>query len=550
MESHRIETILSVTDQNFTYTMNTINETLKTTDEQAEKTKSSFQSAVDEANKMGSSIVNTVKKLDVFNIIDSGIGLLKDSFGEAIQRFDELDRASGTMGISEGIGSARESVTTGFTEIIAAVDEGLQKANLGSIGDIIGNAGAIMGEILLKAAEFIPPIIEFVTNFIGSLSGLEPILPVVGGMILAFIGYLAGMSIIGNIVGMMGSLTTAISFLLSPVGLVVLAIGALVGAIVYLWNTNEGFREAIISAWNAITEFLQPIIANIAMFIQNAFNGLLTWWQENQQSIMTVVNTVWTVISNIFTTVVKVITTVVKGAFEQIKAIIDFVMTFISGIIHTVLSLIKGDWDGVLEGVMTIVGAFGDFITSTFSNFMEAGKEIIGTVLDGIKDLFSSLGDIDLLAAGRAVIDGFVNGLKETWEAGKEFVSGIGDWILDHKGPISYDKKLLIPAGRAIMNGLNKGLNDTFLDVQNNVSSMAGILTDSFEKVAPESIDVKASIRRSFSGMNAQMEHDVNVTSGTKPAVINVRLGKQQFSAFVNDISNEMGAESEINLAF
>ncbi|MCW1043163.1 hypothetical protein OJ597_12360, partial [Streptococcus anginosus] len=64
-----------------------------------------------------------------------------------------------------------------------------------------------------------------------------------------------------------------------------------------------------------------------------------------------------------------------------------------------------------------------------------------------------------------------------------DFVGGIAGWIRDHKGPIEYDKRLLIPAGKAIMNGLNEGLKNQFKSVQSTVSGMAGDIYDSFGTV-------------------------------------------------------------------
>lgn len=78
--------------------------------------------------------------------------------------------------------------------------------------------------------------------------------------------------------------------------------------------------------------------------------------------------------------------------------------------------------------------------------------------------------DFDLFAAGRAIMESFTDGLTHAWEATKEFVSGIGDWIREHKGPISYDRKLLIPAGKAIMGGLNESLQASFKSVQKQLS--------------------------------------------------------------------------------
>lgn len=70
-------------------------------------------------------------------------------------------------------------------------------------------------------------------------------------------------------------------------------------------------------------------------------------------------------------------------------------------------------------------------------------------------------------------MDGFLGGLKAAWGAVTDFVGGIANWIRDHKGPIEYDRKLLIPAGNAIMDGFGSGLKDGFSDVQDTVKGIA-----------------------------------------------------------------------------
>lgn len=90
-----------------------------------------------------------------------------------------------------------------------------------------------------------------------------------------------------------------------------------------------------------------------------------------------------------------------------------------------------------------------------------------------IRNTMYSLAKISLSAAGQAIMDSFLGGLKSKWNAITSFVGGIASWIKQHKGPISYDAKLLIPAGNAIMGGLNQGLQKSFGAVQKTVSGMA-----------------------------------------------------------------------------
>ena len=78
-----------------------------------------------------------------------------------------------------------------------------------------------------------------------------------------------------------------------------------------------------------------------------------------------------------------------------------------------------------------------------------------------IAGFFGNAGSI-LYNAGASIISGFLNGLKSMWSNVTGWISGIGDWIKAHKGPISYDRRLLIPAGQAIMTGFAQGLNTGF----------------------------------------------------------------------------------------
>lgn len=157
----------------------------------------------------------------------------------------------------------------------------------------------------------------------------------------------------------------------------------------------------------------------------------------------------------------------------------------------------------------------------------------------------SGIGNVDLDAAGSATMHGFLKGLQRAWGDVKSFISSVGPWIGKHKGPISYDRKLLIPAGGAIMGGLNEGLSKGFTGVMSNVSSMAGNIANTVSGSADYRINAVSS------GLNIGTDGtlSVDMTRQTQPATINLSMGGSTYRGFVDDISTQQGQTATLNRA-
>ena len=170
---------------------------------------------------------------------------------------------------------------------------------------------------------------------------------------------------------------------------------------------------------------------------------------------------------------------------------------------------------GAIRSVISAAGSIIKTVISTVSSgfsamgsiFSSVGSQVTG-IINNVKNVISGLANIDISGAGAAIMNGFLGGLQSAWEGVKNFVGGIADWIKEHKGPISYDRKLLVPAGKAIMGGFNETLKDKFKDVQATVKGMAAGISSSF---IDDEIDA-------FSNKTLQMDVSKTISDGNYTA--------------------------------
>ncbi|KEI56840.1 tail protein [Enterococcus faecium UC10237] len=285
-------------------------------------------------------------------------------------------------------------------------------------------------------------------------------------------------------------------------------------------------KDTVINIWNVLTSTIKDV-----------WNSFTTWIKETTNNIVNSIKQGW---NNLKQGTIDLFNNMIQGAEDLWNS---FKAWFINLVIGTKDNIIQG-WENLKQGTI-----------DTFNNLVNGAQEAWDNLVNAVSDTvdrvtgwFDNLKNIDLLAAGKAIMDSFLEGLQNAWKSVQDFVGGIGDWIREHKGPIQYDRKLLIPAGQAIMNGLNKGLTGGFNEVQNTVGSMADFIAELFN--TNHDVDIAANLKNANKNIGAQVEHKVNMGGSTKPAVFKFNLGRQSFRLFVDDISQAMGEGADINLEF
>lgn len=204
------------------------------------------------------------------------------------------------------------------------------------------------------------------------------------------------------------------------------------------------------------------------------------------------------------------------GALNTIAAIIEGV----AGIITTIQSFVDKvgqvpediagaieEWKGKFEDLKTHVSTkfeeiktkIGEFVQDLPDKAREAGQGF----LDGLKGKFEEAVEwvkgvpqmikdaianapASLFEAGQGLMQGFWDGLQSIGASVTEWASGVADQIAAVKGPLWYDRIVLIPNGKAIMEGFQAGLSSGLGGVLSEVSTYADEIAGAASvKVAP-----------------------------------------------------------------
>ena len=146
--------------------------------------------------------------------------------------------------------------------------------------------------------------------------------------------------------------STALSFLAAnPIVLVIAAVAALVAGLIYLWNTNENFKNAIISGWT----YIQNLFASIDEFITGIFQ---TDWTNSFGLIGNVLNAFMANCENYYNAIIQIFSGVidfVKGVFTgDWELALNGIKNIFSGIFNSFLAIAKAPLNGVI-GLLNIV---------------------------------------------------------------------------------------------------------------------------------------------------------------------------------------------------
>lgn len=435
-----------------------------------------------------------------------------------------------------------KSAWTGMVDFFTGIWDGITSG--------VSAAAKFVSDAWNSAVEMVKSIWNGIASFFTTLwSGITSGASVAWQGIVAFV-----QPVVGAIVGLWNGLVSTLSGIWN--GIVSIASGiwelikdAVLGPILILidmltgnWTQMSNDAQMI---WNSIKSAVGQIVSGFVQIISSYISGLANFLSTIWNAIASVVSSVWNAISSTISSVWNSIVSGVSNAVNSVKNAIINTWNSIPGIASGIWNSMKNAVSNILSGLIGAVSGLGSSIVSSLRGAWSGLTGMVSGIWNGVKGAINGAMHIDLGAAGRAIMNSFLNGLTAAWGAVKKFVGGIADWIRDHKGPISYDRKLLIPAGGAIMGGLNDGLSKGFTGVMSNVSSMAGNIANAVSGSA----DYRINAVSNGLDIGSDGTLSVDMTRQQQPATINLNMGGSTYRGFVDDISTQQGQTATLNRA-
>ena len=450
--------------------------------------------------------MNSAQKVtleDINMMIDAGFNPLQEiseKTGESMQSlYDRISK--GKMSVDEITESMKRSTSEGG-KYFQSMDEQSQtlEGRLSTLSDTVNSKlGEALQPILQKAAdEWIPNITNAIDNMdvdsvvsviddiVSGVGDLFGFIMDNGDMIISLVAGIGTAMLTWNVASMINGVVTAVQAYqaanegatiaqtllngvmnANPIMLVVTLLAGLAATIVTLWNTNDGFRNAVINVWNAFKDTVGNAITSVGGFIDN----LISWFQALPGRIGAFLSEV---IGNVQNWASNMVSRASTAGSNFVSSVVSFISGLPSAVWNWLSSALNNAWNFASQLAQAGANAASGLVSNiigTISGLPEQlynwGVDMISGIANGIKSAIHKVTSVVSDVAGK--IKSFLHFSRPDEGPLAEYESWMPDMVDGLSDSLAKASPKLINQTEALASGMSDAFN-----VNGGVSASGG----------------------------------------------------------------------------
>ena len=411
---------------------------------------------------------------------------------------------------------------------------------------------------------------------------------------------------IGQLLTKIPLLGSAFTLLTGPVGIVIGVIAALTAGIVYLWKTNDSFRNFVINAWNSIKNTATSVFGFLKVFIPGSFKFI------KDMSIKFLVS-----LKNGFVTIVKSIVNAGKRNFNILKAFLSFLWLSIknntlktwlsikNGTINAMRSMYNGvkkiianlknfmirSWQFIKNKVVSFAKSLASGVKKNFSNLYNFSRNIFGklknfainiwknirnkvvsyakSLYSGVKRIFSNLYNFSKNIFGKlknflsniwknirnntvkfakSLYSGVRNTFSKLFNFTRSIFSKLRNWMSSTWRKI---RNSTVDFSRSLYNGVKRSFSNLYNGTRNIFSKTKNFMSNTWRSIRNNTVNMAKnlwnSVRNVFNNMSNGLKNIIGKIKGHITGMVSaVKKSLNSLIGAVNWVGGKLGIDSKI----
>lgn len=306
------------------------------------------------------------------------------------------------------------------------------------------------------------------------------------------------------------SVGTAAKAAIAPFLPAIAIFAAVAAAMVYLFNTNEEFRNSMLKSWGEISAAFKPVleqlgtmISQVAAAITPAIKQLATAFSSVMtaiaplvsmlsgifaQTLVTIVGTISNLITTmaplvstligqiapVMSTIIQAIAKIVSQIASALSPIIETVVSFLSGTAIPIITKVATTVASVISKIITVVAPIVTFISQVISKIISIISTIIGkvaTIFNTVKTTITKVWNTIKSTVG-TVVNGIISIIKKVTSPVRTVFNGVKSIVVTCFNAVKNAWGKLT----GVVSGVVGGISSAFSSLVNKVKSVVNFV--------------------------------------------------------------------------